>query len=302
MLLPGAATVHPAHHHRPRRARRCDRPGRGRGYATEIEELAHGRACVAAPIRDGRHGGRGLSVSGPLSAIDFRTGRRPCPRRHRGRGRHQLGLGYHGPTAVSRHGDRRMTSTKPHDVLAATASEPSPPEPRTGQQLRRDLRLPPHPACARALGIVLYPLIGSLSPRCSSRAWCCPAAAFVGLDNFAACSRRVLAGAVHTLVFAVGSTVAPFVIGFAPGAGAQHRDQGPGDPARRVPVPLGDPGRRGLVRCGCGFSTPTTALLNGDPGAAGTHRRAGEPGSATPAPRWSPSSWPRPGPASPGSW
>lgn len=44
----------------------------GRGYATEVEELAHGRACVAAPIRDGS--GQviaGLSVSGPLSAIDL---------------------------------------------------------------------------------------------------------------------------------------------------------------------------------------------------------------------------------------
>jgi DNA-binding IclR family transcriptional regulator len=43
---------------------------RARGYATELEELALGRACVAAPIRD--HTGRvvaAMSVSGPLSAI-----------------------------------------------------------------------------------------------------------------------------------------------------------------------------------------------------------------------------------------
>lgn len=43
-----------------------------RGYATEVEELSLGRACIAAPIR----GSRGevvaaLSVSGPLSAIDL---------------------------------------------------------------------------------------------------------------------------------------------------------------------------------------------------------------------------------------
>lgn len=46
----------------------------GRGYATEVEELAHGRACVAAPIRDGS--GQviaGISVSGPLSAIDLQS-------------------------------------------------------------------------------------------------------------------------------------------------------------------------------------------------------------------------------------
>lgn len=43
---------------------------RRRGYATEREELALGRACVAAPIRDrsGQVVGA-LSISGPLSAI-----------------------------------------------------------------------------------------------------------------------------------------------------------------------------------------------------------------------------------------
>lgn len=45
---------------------------RSRGYATEVEELAFGRACIAAPIRT--QGGAtvaALSVSGPLSAIDI---------------------------------------------------------------------------------------------------------------------------------------------------------------------------------------------------------------------------------------
>ncbi|APU21995.1 IclR family transcriptional regulator [Actinoalloteichus sp. GBA129-24] len=43
-----------------------------RGYATEHEELALGRACVAAPVLD--HTGSvvaALSISGPLSAIDL---------------------------------------------------------------------------------------------------------------------------------------------------------------------------------------------------------------------------------------
>ncbi len=45
-----------------------------RGYATEVEELALGRACVAAPIRDGSGAVvAGLSVSGPLSVIDLAT-------------------------------------------------------------------------------------------------------------------------------------------------------------------------------------------------------------------------------------
>ncbi|WP_182443216.1 IclR family transcriptional regulator [Streptacidiphilus sp. PB12-B1b] len=45
---------------------------RNRGYATEIEELAFGRACLAAPIR-GRSGevGAALSLNGPLSELDL---------------------------------------------------------------------------------------------------------------------------------------------------------------------------------------------------------------------------------------
>ena len=43
-----------------------------RGYATEIEELALGRACVAAPIRDHTNAVvAALSVSGSLSTIDL---------------------------------------------------------------------------------------------------------------------------------------------------------------------------------------------------------------------------------------
>ncbi|RKN07388.1 IclR family transcriptional regulator [Streptomyces radicis] len=43
-----------------------------RGYATEVEELALGRACLAAPVRD-RSGEvvAALSVSGSLSALDL---------------------------------------------------------------------------------------------------------------------------------------------------------------------------------------------------------------------------------------
>ncbi len=47
---------------------------RSRGYATEIEELAFGRACLAAPIKD-RTGEiiAALSVSGPLSVLDLQA-------------------------------------------------------------------------------------------------------------------------------------------------------------------------------------------------------------------------------------
>lgn len=48
----------------------------GDGYATEVEELALGRACLAAPIR-GADGAvvAAISISGPLSAIDLASRR-----------------------------------------------------------------------------------------------------------------------------------------------------------------------------------------------------------------------------------
>jgi DNA-binding IclR family transcriptional regulator len=47
---------------------------RSRGYSTEIEELAFGRACIAAPVRN-RAGEivAGLSASGPLSVLDLQA-------------------------------------------------------------------------------------------------------------------------------------------------------------------------------------------------------------------------------------
>jgi len=45
---------------------------RGRGYATEVEELALRRACIAAPILDSSGAiVAALSLSGPLSALDL---------------------------------------------------------------------------------------------------------------------------------------------------------------------------------------------------------------------------------------
>ncbi len=74
------------------------------GYVTEVEELALGRACVAAPILD-RDGNvvAALSVSGPLSALAL-------PVRERSIADTMIetadsissGLGYLGPSSVSR--------------------------------------------------------------------------------------------------------------------------------------------------------------------------------------------------------
>lgn len=45
-----------------------------RGYATEVDELALGRACVAAPVRDGSaEVVAAISISGSLSAMDLGT-------------------------------------------------------------------------------------------------------------------------------------------------------------------------------------------------------------------------------------
>lgn len=70
-----------------------------RGYATEVQELALGRACVAAPIRGG--GGTvvaALSVSGPLSAIDLPGREEPLARAViEAADSISIGLGYVGP-------------------------------------------------------------------------------------------------------------------------------------------------------------------------------------------------------------
>lgn len=43
---------------------------RSRGYATEVEELAFGRACIAAPVRDRSDAVvAGISLSGPLTVL-----------------------------------------------------------------------------------------------------------------------------------------------------------------------------------------------------------------------------------------
>lgn len=70
-----------------------------RGYATEVEELALGRACIAAPILD-RTGTvvAGLSISGPLSAMDLERREEELARRViEVADSISVGLGYLGP-------------------------------------------------------------------------------------------------------------------------------------------------------------------------------------------------------------
>jgi DNA-binding IclR family transcriptional regulator len=70
-----------------------------RGYSTEIEELAHGRACVAAAIRDNSGAViAGISVSGPLSAIDLQNREESLARAViEAADSISIGLGYVGP-------------------------------------------------------------------------------------------------------------------------------------------------------------------------------------------------------------
>ncbi|MBB5874472.1 DNA-binding IclR family transcriptional regulator [Allocatelliglobosispora scoriae] len=73
-----------------------------RGYASEVEELALGRACVAAAIRDGSGAVvAALSVSGPLSAIDLQNREAVLARAViEAADSISMGLGYHGPARV----------------------------------------------------------------------------------------------------------------------------------------------------------------------------------------------------------
>ena len=72
------------------------------------------------------------------------------------------------------------------------------------------------PALALLAAVVLYPLVGALSTSLFRQSLVLPGRSFVGLENF----RDVLAQNFwpvlqNTLVFTVGSTVVPVVLGFA---------------------------------------------------------------------------------------
>ena len=110
-----------------------------------------------------------------------------------------------------------MTSTTPRDVLAATASEPTPTDPRTGRRLSDAafavlLLLP---GLALLVGIVLYPLIASLVTAFFKQSLVVPGRTFVGLENVVSVLQDEAGPLLaHTLIFAIGSTIGPFLIGF----------------------------------------------------------------------------------------
>ncbi|GAA3934589.1 IclR family transcriptional regulator [Actinomadura viridis] len=74
-----------------------------RGYATEVEELALSRACVAAPIRDASGAiVAALSISGPLSVIDLPAREEELSRAViEAADSISIGLGYVGPMSLA---------------------------------------------------------------------------------------------------------------------------------------------------------------------------------------------------------
>lgn len=73
-----------------------------RGYATEVEELAHGRSCVAAPVRDrSGHIVAAISISGPLSTVALDRREEELSRAAvEAADSVSVGLGYVGPRAA----------------------------------------------------------------------------------------------------------------------------------------------------------------------------------------------------------
>lgn len=72
------------------------------------------------------------------------------------------------------------------------------------------------PGLALLLAVVVYPLVAALTTAFFEQSLVAPGRSFVGLDNI----RSVLDGDFwqllqHTLVFSIGSTILPFLIGFA---------------------------------------------------------------------------------------
>ncbi|WP_433058262.1 carbohydrate ABC transporter permease [Dactylosporangium sp. CS-033363] len=72
------------------------------------------------------------------------------------------------------------------------------------------------PALALLGAVVLYPLVGALSTSLFHQSLVLPGRSFAGLDNFTAVLHQNFWPVLeHTLVFTVGSTVVPVLIGFA---------------------------------------------------------------------------------------
>jgi multiple sugar transport system permease protein len=72
------------------------------------------------------------------------------------------------------------------------------------------------PALGLLGAVVLYPLIGALTTSLFKQSLVLPGRSFVGLDNFdAVLSQNFWPVLQHTVVFTVGATVVPVLIGFA---------------------------------------------------------------------------------------
>ncbi|MEV6108007.1 IclR family transcriptional regulator [Streptomyces sp. NPDC051940] len=89
-----------------------------RGYATEVEELAYGRSCVAAPVRD-RAGTivAAISISGPLSTVALDRREEELARAAiEAADSISVGLGYVGPRAAVL--DTRASVPGPHAAIS----------------------------------------------------------------------------------------------------------------------------------------------------------------------------------------
>jgi multiple sugar transport system permease protein len=110
-----------------------------------------------------------------------------------------------------------MTSTTSEDVLAAGAPKSRPPDSPTGRRLSDGAFavLILLPGLALLLGIVLYPLVASLVTAFFKQSLVVPGRSFVGLDNIVSVlSDEAGPLLLHTVVFAIGATLCPFLVGF----------------------------------------------------------------------------------------
>ncbi|MEU7871951.1 sugar ABC transporter permease, partial [Dactylosporangium sp. NPDC049140] len=72
------------------------------------------------------------------------------------------------------------------------------------------------PALALLGAVVLYPLVGALSTSLFHQSLVLPGRSFAGLDNFTTVLHQNFWPVLgHTVVFTIGSTVVPVLIGFA---------------------------------------------------------------------------------------
>ncbi len=257
--------------------------GLGKSLLTGLTPLERARAAAGRrpggrtrPARSPPTSSSTPSSIAPRPAATARAGgagarprlrRRPDPRRRR----HvvaALSVSGRSPRSTCRPGRShcRRIVIEAADSISIGRLRVAPDRPTTSQRgvavKDRTFAVPADPAGARAArrGRAVSARRVAVHAACSTRAWSCPAARSPAwTTSTAVLDRNFWPVLEHTVVFTVGSTVVPVVIGFAARPGAQHEAAWRAVLRGLFLMPWVIPGVVVSRSSGCGSSTRTTA-------------------------------------------